>query len=191
MRRLDYNPLMNLLPSATMIVFGFFALTSCKDKKETALDAFKEQVEALDLSAAVKAIDLEGATAESDLAGMFNAVFALSEKLAELKADGLPDDLGTATAALQKSFADMTAHIKAMPVPMEVLSKGDAGMRAWIGEKIAADPSFIEGFQKEMATWKVKMGTLGATLEEKSDEIEAVFKKYEIPIEFPEDKDGE
>lgn len=203
---------MKMLLAATGIISGLFVLSSCERKEEpevtekieekkagsgsvdaeaTALEAFKKQVINLDLSGAVQAIEDAEATAETDPASLFKMVFNLNDKLVELKTEGLSSELKTATETFQELLGEMSNHLKEIPIPMEVLSKGESGIEAWAGEQMAADPSFLEGFNEEMEAWETKLETFEVTLESKEDEIKTIYRKYKIPVEFPEDNDGE
>ena len=203
---------MKMLLAATGIISGLVVLSSCERKEEpevtekieekkagsggvdaeaTALEAFKKQVIDLDLSRAVQAVEDAEATAETDPARLFNMVFNLNDKLIELKTEGLSSELKTATDTFQELLGGMSNHLKEIPIPMEVLSKGESGIEAWAGEQMAADPSFLEGFNEEMEAWETKLETFEVTLKTKEDEIKTIYRKYKIPVEFPEDNDDE
>ncbi|MDA7655310.1 type II secretion system protein GspG [Akkermansiaceae bacterium] len=188
------------------VIFSLLFLSSCKDGKEAAdtdtkneengnpslesnaVDAFKEQVKSLELNETMQAVEAAEATAKENPSPMFESIFSLNDKLQELKIDDLPEDLKAATRTLQNMMGAMSGHIKKLPIPMDVFTKGKEAYTAWIGEKMAADPSFMENFGSSMKGWQMEMDKLGKTTEEQGDEVEEVYKKYEIPIDFPEEK---
>ena len=183
------------------VIFSLLFLSSCKDGKEAAdtdtkneengnpslesngMDAFKEQVKSLELNETMQAVE---ATAKENPSPMFESIFSLNDKLQELKIDDLPEDLKAATRTLQNMMGAMSGHIKKLPIPMDVFTKGKEAYTAWIGEKMAADPSFMESFGSSMKGWEMEWVRLGWTMEEQGDEVEEVYKKYEIQIDFPE-----
>ena len=200
---------MKYLTATSAVIFSLLFLPSCKDGKEAAdtdtkneengnpsleskaVDAFKEQVKSLELNETMQAVEAAEATAEEDPSPMFESIFSLNDKLQELKTDDLPEDLKAATRTLQNMMGSMSGHINKLPIPMDVITKGEEVITAWVGEKMAADPSFMESFGSSMKRWENEMDKLGKAMEDQGDEVEEVYKKYEIPIDFPEDKEEE
>ncbi|MDB4378979.1 type II secretion system protein GspG [Akkermansiaceae bacterium] len=186
------------------VIFSLLFLPSCKDGKEAAdtdtkneengnlslesnaVDAFKEQVKSLELNETMQAVEAAEATAKENPSPMFESIFSLNDKLQQLKTDDLPEDLKAATRKMQKMMGSMSGHIKKLPIPVDVFTKGKEGYTAWVGEKMAADPSFMESFESSMKGWGMEWDRLGKTMEEQGDEVEEVYKKYKIPIDFPE-----
>ena len=194
---------MKYLTATSAVIVSLLFLPSCKDGKEAtdtdskneengnpslesnAVDAFKEQVKSLELNETMQAVE---ATAKKQ---MFGSIFSLNDKLQELKTDDLPEDLKAATRTLQNMMGSMSGHIKKLPIPMDVITKDEEAITAWVGEKMAADPSFMQSFGSSMKGWEKEMDKLGKAMEDQGDEVEEVYKKYEIPIDFPEDKEEE
>ena len=195
---------MKYLKATSAVIFSLLFLPSCKDGKEAAdtdtkneengnpsleskaVDAFKEQVKSLELNETMQAVEAAEATAEENPSPMFESIFSLNDKLQELKTDDLPEDLKAATRTLQNMMGSMSGHIKKLPIPMDVLTKGEEAITAWVGEKMAADPSFMESFGSSMKGWEKEMDKLGKAMEDQGDEVEEVYKKYEILIDLPE-----
>jgi hypothetical protein len=198
---------MKYLTATSAVIVSLLFLPSCKDSKEAAdtdtkkeesgtpspdskaVDAFKEQVKSLELNEAMQAVEATEATAEENPSSMFESIFSLNDKLQELKTDDLPEDLKAATGTLQTMMGSVSGHIKKMPIPMDVITKGEEAITAWVGEKMAADPGFMQSFGSSMEGWEKEMDKLGKAMEDQGDEVEEVYKKYEIPIDFPEDKE--
>lgn len=162
---------------------------SPEDAEKAAVAAFKEQIKAKGISEALQKVETAAGTAEEDPAGMFQAVARLNEKTQELDSDGLPDDLKSATDMFKSAMEGMDTHIKAMPIPMKVIEKGTAGITAWAVEQATSDPEFQSKFGAKMGAWESKMTTMSAKMETQGDELEKVYKKYEIPVNFPKDKE--
>lgn len=205
---------MKYFTATSAVIVSLLFLPSCKDGKEVAgkeavdtdtkngengtpspeskaVDAFKEQVKSLELNEAMQAVEAAEATAEENPSPMFESLFSLNDKLQELKTDDLPEDLKAATGTLQTMMGSVSGHIKKMPIPMGLFTKGEEAITAWVGEKMAADPSFMQSFGSSMKGWEKEMGELGKAMDDQGDEVEEVYKKYEIPIDFPEDKEEE
>ena len=202
---------MKYLTATSAVISSLLFLSSCKDGKEAAdtdtkneengnpsleskvVDAFKEQVKSLELNETMQAVEAAEATFKEtqNPSLMFESIFSLNDKLQELKTDDLPEDLKAATRTLQNMMGSMSGHIKKLPIPMDLITKGKEAITAWVGEKMAADPSFMESFGSSMKGWEKEMDKLGKAMGDQGDEVEEVYKKYEIPIDFPEDKEEE
>lgn len=187
-----------------VVIFSLLFLSSCKDGKEAAdtdtkneengnpsleskaVDAFKEQVKSLELNETMQAVEAAEATFRENPSPMFESIFSLNDKLQELKTDDLPEDLKAATRKMQNMMGSRSGHIKKLPIPMDLITKGKEAITAWVGEKMAADPSFMESFGSSMKGWDMEWVRLGETMEEQGDEVEEVYKKYEILIDLPE-----
>tara|TARA_B100001057_G_scaffold271854_2_gene272133 strand:+ start:9804 stop:10937 length:1134 start_codon:yes stop_codon:yes gene_type:complete len=186
------------------VIFSLLFLSSCKDGKEAAdtdtkneengnpsleskmVDAFKEQVKSLELNETMQAVEAAEATFKENPSPMFESIFSLNDKLQELKTDDLPEDLKAATRKMQNMMVSRSGHIKKLPIPMDLITKGKEAVTAWVGEKMAADPSFMESFGSSMKGWEMEWVRLVETMEEQGDEVEEVYKKYEILIDLPE-----
>lgn len=140
---------MKNLTATSAVIASLLFLPSCKDSKEAAdtdtkkeesgtpgpdskaVDAFKEQVKSLELNEAMQAVEAAEATAEENPSSMFESIFSLNDKLQELKTDDLPEDLKAATGTLQTMMGSVSGHIKKMPIPMDVITKGEEAITAW------------------------------------------------------------
>ena len=195
---------MKYLTAISAVIFSLLFLSSCKDGKEAAdtdtkneengnpsleskaVDAFKEQVKSLELNETMQAVEAAEATFKENPSPMFESIFSLNDKLQELKTDDLPEDLKAATRKMQNMMGSRSGHIKKLPIPMDLITKGKEALTAWVGEKMAADPSFMESFGSSMKGWENEMDKLGKAMEDQGDEVEEVYKKYEILIDLPE-----
>ena len=155
---------------------------SAEDKEKLAIEAFKKEITDLGILADLVAFEEEAEKAEENPVQFMEVLDALVEKVGGVSAEGLPADLKEGFEAMTSGFSDLSAHFKAMPIPMEVFKGGEAAIAAWVTEKVAADSEFLANFGAEMAEWEKKMEELGSELEEMDD---SVFEKYGIEAEQP------
>ena len=147
-----------------------------------AIEAFKKEIKDLGILADLVAFEEEAEKAEENPVQFMEVLDAFVEKVGGVSAEGLPADLKEGFEAMTSGFSDLSAHFKAMPIPMEVFKGGEAAITAWVTEKVAADSEFLANFGAEMAEWEKKMEELGSELEEMDD---SVFEKYGIEAEQP------
>ena len=155
---------------------------SAEDKEKLAIEAFKKEITDLGILADLVAFEEEAEKAEENPVQFMEVLDAFVEKVGGVSAEGLPADLKEGFEAMTSGFSDLSAHFKAMPIPMEVFEGGEAAITAWVTEKVAADSEFLANFGAEMAEWEKKMEELGSELEEMDD---SVFEKYGIEVEQP------
>ena len=155
---------------------------SAEDKEKLAIEAFKKEITDLGILADLIAFEEEAEKAEENPVQFMEVLDAFVEKVGGVSAEGLPADLKEGFEAMTSGFSDLSAHFKAMPIPMEVFKGGEAAITAWVTEKVAADSEFLANFGAEMAEWEKKMEELGSELEEMDD---SVFEKYGIEVEQP------
>ncbi len=155
---------------------------SAEDKEKLAIEAFKKEITDLGILADLVAFEEEAEKAEENPVQFMEVLDAFVEKVGGVSAEGLPADLKEGFEAMTSGFSDLSAHFKAMPIPMEVFKGGEAAITAWVTEKVAADSEFLANFGAEMAEWEKKMEELGSELEEMDD---SVFEKYGIEAEQP------
>ena len=149
-------------------------------EEKATIEAFAKQMADLGIVEDMNTLEELEANAEENPAPLFEAVDALVEKFEEVNTDGLPADLEEGFGAMKSGFSDLAKHLRAIPMPLELLKDGEAAITAWFTEKVTADPEFLGKFEEEMGAWEKKAEELGSKLEEMDG---SVFEKYGIKLE--------